>query len=122
MSKSLINKYNIAGPRYTSYPTVPYWDVATFSLENWKMSLKQAFEESNSKEGISLYIHLPYCESLCTFCGCNKRITKQHGVEPPYINAVLKNGVYIPSYLMRSQLLKNYILEEERQLFLVQKI
>lgn len=90
MSKSLINKYNIAGPRYTSYPTVPYWDIATFSLENWKLSLKQSFEESNSKEGISLYIHLPYCESLCTFCGCNKRITKQHGVESPYINAVLK--------------------------------
>lgn len=90
MSKSLINKYNIAGPRYTSYPTVPYWDSATFSLEKWKSSLKQAFEESNSKEGISLYIHLPFCESLCTFCGCNKRITKQHGVESPYINAVLK--------------------------------
>jgi oxygen-independent coproporphyrinogen-3 oxidase len=90
MSKSLINKYNIAGPRYTSYPTVPYWDIATFSLENWELSLKQSFEESNSKEGISLYIHLPYCESLCTFCGCNKRITKQHSVESPYINAVLK--------------------------------
>ncbi|MCL4170416.1 UNVERIFIED_CONTAM: hypothetical protein GTU68_031222, partial [Idotea baltica] len=43
-----------------------------------------------SKEGISLYIHLPFCESLCTFCGCNKRITKQHSVESPYINAVLK--------------------------------
>jgi oxygen-independent coproporphyrinogen-3 oxidase len=37
-----------------------------------------------------VYIHLPYCESLCTFCGCNKRITKQHDVESPYINAVLK--------------------------------
>jgi oxygen-independent coproporphyrinogen-3 oxidase len=90
MSKSLISKYNIAGPRYTSYPTVPYWNSDTFSLENWKSSLKQAFKESNSKEGISLYLHLPFCESLCTFCGCNKRITKQHSVEPPYIKAVLK--------------------------------
>ncbi|WP_372756733.1 oxygen-independent coproporphyrinogen III oxidase [Mariniflexile sp.] len=90
MHNSLVNKYNIAGPRYTSYPTVPYWDEASFSLNAWKASLKKSFEESNLKEGISLYIHLPFCESLCTFCGCNKRITKQHNVESPYINAVLK--------------------------------
>ena len=90
MNKSLVDKYNISGPRYTSYPTVPYWNNETFSLNQWKQSLVQSFEESNSKEGISLYIHLPFCESLCTFCGCNKRITKQHSVESPYINAVLK--------------------------------
>mgnify|MGYP002630583970 CR=1 FL=1 len=90
MYSSLVNKYNVAGPRYTSYPTVPYWNQETFSLKNWKSSLIKSFKESNSKEGISVYIHLPYCESLCTFCGCNKRITKQHDVESPYINAVLK--------------------------------
>lgn len=90
MLNSLVNKYNIAGPRYTSYPTVPYWNNETFSLKKWKSSLIQSFKESNSQEGISLYIHLPYCESLCTFCGCNKRITKQHSVESPYITAVLK--------------------------------
>ena len=88
MSKTLVDKYNVAGPRYTSYPTVPYWDKSTFSLEQWKASLKQSFIE-NKSEGLSLYIHLPFCESLCTFCGCNKRITKQHGVEIPYIEAVL---------------------------------
>ncbi|MDO5968943.1 oxygen-independent coproporphyrinogen III oxidase [Flavivirga aquimarina] len=90
MLNSLINKYNIAGPRYTSYPTVPYWNNETFSLKKWKSSLAESFKESNLEEGISLYIHLPYCESLCTFCGCNKRITKQHNVESPYITAVLK--------------------------------
>jgi oxygen-independent coproporphyrinogen-3 oxidase len=90
MLQSLVNKYNIAGPRYTSYPTVPYWNQDSFSSEKWKASLIQSFNETNSKEGISLYIHLPFCESLCTFCGCNKRITKQHKVESPYINAVLK--------------------------------
>ncbi|WP_298534610.1 oxygen-independent coproporphyrinogen III oxidase [uncultured Algibacter sp.] len=90
MFNSLVNKYNIAGPRYTSYPTVPYWDETTFSSEKWKRSLLKSFKESNKKEGISLYIHLPFCESLCTFCGCNKRITKQHSVESPYIKAVLK--------------------------------
>ncbi|GAA3581186.1 oxygen-independent coproporphyrinogen III oxidase [Snuella lapsa] len=90
MLKTLINKYNVAGPRYTSYPTVPYWNNDTYSLKHWKSSLITSFKESNAKEGISLYIHLPFCESLCTFCGCNKRITKQHSVESPYIDAVLK--------------------------------
>lgn len=90
MQNSLVSKYNIAGPRYTSYPTVPYWDSDSYSLEKWKSSLAASFKESNQKEGISIYIHLPFCESLCTFCGCNKRITKQHSVESIYINAVLK--------------------------------
>lgn len=90
MCFSLVNKYNVAGPRYTSYPTVPYWNTEAFSLNQWKESLIKAFNESNQEEGISLYIHLPFCESLCTFCGCNKRITKRHEVESPYIKAVLK--------------------------------
>jgi oxygen-independent coproporphyrinogen-3 oxidase len=90
MSQSLVQKYNVPGPRYTSYPTVPYWEENLFSVEKWKSSFMKSFEESNATEGISLYIHLPFCESLCTFCGCNKRITKRHEVEHPYIDAVLK--------------------------------
>ncbi|MFL0353658.1 oxygen-independent coproporphyrinogen III oxidase [Xanthomarina sp. GH4-25] len=90
MKKSLVNKYNVAGPRYTSYPTVPYWDINTFSSKKWKTSLVKSFNETNKTEGLSLYLHLPFCESLCTFCGCNKRITKRHEVESPYITAVLK--------------------------------
>lgn len=90
MGTSLIQKYNVPGPRYTSYPTVPYWDEQTFSLQLWKQTLKRSFDESNQAEGISLYIHLPFCETLCTFCGCHKKITKRHDVEQPYIQAVLK--------------------------------
>ena len=89
-ANSLIQKYNVPGPRYTSYPTVPYWDDATFSAEAWQQTLKRSFDESNASEGISLYIHLPFCESLCTFCGCHKRVTKRHEVEQPYIQALLK--------------------------------
>lgn len=87
---SLIDKYNIPGPRYTSYPTVPFWDSASFSVEKWTDSLVRSFQESNSGEGISIYIHLPFCEALCTFCACHKRITKQHKVEVPYLETVLK--------------------------------
>ena len=90
MSKSLIQKYNVPGPRYTSYPTVPYWENEEFQYDLWIESFKKSFAESNASEGISLYIHLPFCESLCTFCGCSKRITKNHGVEQPYLQAVLK--------------------------------
>lgn len=90
MSLSLVQKYNVPGPRYTSYPTVPYWDEESFSGAQWQQTFLQSFKESNTSEGISLYIHLPFCESLCTFCGCHKRITKRHEVEHPYIEAVLK--------------------------------
>ena len=86
---NLVRKYNIPGPRYTSYPTVPYWNMDTFSGKAWKATVKKSFKESNATEGISLYIHLPFCEQMCTFCGCHKRITKRHEVEKPYINTLL---------------------------------
>jgi len=87
---SLVQKYNIPGPRYTSYPTVPYWDKEGISKENWIGSFQKSFKESNQSEGISLYIHLPFCENLCTFCACHKHITKRHEVEEDYIDTVLK--------------------------------
>lgn len=90
MNASLVDKYNVPGPRYTSYPTVPYWDDTTFSAAAWEASFIKSYTESNAAEGISIYIHLPFCESLCTFCACHKRITKRHDVELPYINAVIK--------------------------------
>ena len=90
MNQSFIQKYNVPGPRYTSYPTVPYWDNFQFSLRGWKETLKHSYLESNTSQGISLYLHLPFCESMCTFCGCTKRITRNHEVELPYIKALLK--------------------------------
>jgi len=90
MYHQLVKKYNVAAPRYTSYPTVPYWNNSLFDIKSWQTAVKRSFDESNNKDGISLYIHLPFCESLCTYCGCNTRITKNHAVEDPYIKAVLK--------------------------------
>ncbi|WP_339724357.1 oxygen-independent coproporphyrinogen III oxidase [Maribacter stanieri] len=92
---SLVQKYNVPGPRYTSYPTVPFWDISTFSGKKWEETVKKSFHLSNSSTGISIYIHLPFCESMCTFCGCHKRITKRHDLELPYIKSVLKEwGLY----------------------------
>lgn len=83
-----LKKYNLPVPRYTSYPTVPFWKHDTFTQEAYLKTIRSTFWES-SKE-VSLYIHLPYCESLCTYCACNTRITKNHKVEEPYIAYVLK--------------------------------
>ena len=85
---NLVEKYNIQAPRYTSYPTVPYWDNS-LDEEKWIQRIKTSFINHNA-EGISLYIHLPYCESLCTYCACNTRITVNHKVEQPYIESLLK--------------------------------
>src|SRR6478609_9733762 len=86
---NLISKYNVPAPRYTSYPTVPYWN-STPTQEQWKDLVKTSFQKTNSANGISLYIHLPFCESLCTYCACNTRITVNHKVEGPYLETVLK--------------------------------
>ena len=86
---TLLKKYNVAAPRYTSYPTVPFWDTEQFDEAQWCNAVKNTFTNYKN-EGISVYIHLPFCESLCTYCGCNTRITKNHGVEAPYIDALLK--------------------------------
>jgi oxygen-independent coproporphyrinogen-3 oxidase len=87
MDYTLLDKYNVPAPRYTSYPTVPYWQEEVPSSGDWTQRVKAAFRENRE---ISLYIHLPYCESLCTYCGCNKRITKNHKVELPYVESVLR--------------------------------
>tara|TARA_R110002096_G_scaffold115365_2_gene249848 strand:+ start:55894 stop:57240 length:1347 start_codon:yes stop_codon:yes gene_type:complete len=89
----LLEKYNVAVPRYTSYPTVPMWDNIEVDSKKWIFQAKECFDKN---EQISLYIHLPYCESLCTYCGCNKYITKNHSVEEPYIEALLKEwSIYV---------------------------
>ena len=88
-ANDLLKKYNVATPRYTSYPTVPYWENDSFTEQQWLGRLVQTYA-AHKDQGISLYIHLPFCESLCTYCGCNTRITKNHSVEIPYIKAVIK--------------------------------
>lgn len=104
--KALIQKYNIPGPRYTSYPTVPFWDVDSFSAEKWKNSFIESFNKTNKTEGISIYIHLPFCESLCTFCACHKHITKRHEVEESYIETVLKEWTLYTALVNEKPIIK----------------
>lgn len=95
----LIKKYNVPAPRYTSYPTVPYWDAVKSEPQQWLSVVNKTFAETNDTLGISLYIHLPFCEVHCTYCACNKLITRNHDVEMPYIEAVLREwNVYLEAF------------------------
>lgn len=80
----LLQKYDVPGPRYTSYPTVPAW-VDTVTAGDYKKALASV----KPIDPLSLYFHLPFCENLCHFCGCMQVITKDHSRSRPYINTVL---------------------------------
>ena len=98
MATKLIKKYNVPGPRYTSYPTVPFWNQSP-NQDDWKNHIKKAFNYSNSSEGVSVYIHLLYCESMCSYCGCHTSISKNHKVELPYIDYLLKEwALYVDTF------------------------
>jgi oxygen-independent coproporphyrinogen III oxidase len=87
MSSNLFEKYDQPVPRYTSYPTVPYWSESP-TRDQWIGELKKAAGTVDASW--SLYLHIPYCETLCTFCGCNTVITKDHDRESPYVSTLLK--------------------------------
>ena len=97
---SLVKKYNVPTPRYTSYPPVPHWDKTNLSSQQWKDSIKQSLAtDKKFPNSLSLYLHLPFCEKLCTFCGCNKYITRDHRLEDVYINALLQEWSMYSDYL-----------------------
>jgi len=88
--KQLVEKYDRPAPRYNCYPAAPYWQSKNAENNKWINAVKKAFEQSNSDKGITMYLHMPFCESLCTFCGFEKRITTNHFVEDIYIDALTK--------------------------------
>jgi oxygen-independent coproporphyrinogen-3 oxidase len=89
IADALIAKYDVPGPRYTSYPAVPYWERVP-DQPTWLGRVAQALETAAARgQGASLYVHVPFCRTLCTFCGCNTRITRSHSVVMPYLNTVL---------------------------------
>ena len=81
VSEEFVNRYNRPGPRYTSYPTAPVW-VDTFGPKNFEAAMEEADRKASP---VSLYMHLPFCESLCLFCACNVIIQKDKSVAPPYL-------------------------------------
>jgi oxygen-independent coproporphyrinogen III oxidase len=81
VSEEFLAKYNRPGPRYTSYPTAPVWNDA-FGPDD----LERVHEQSDhARAPVSLYMHIPFCESLCLFCACNVIIQKDKSVATPYL-------------------------------------
>ena len=76
----LFARYDVAVPRYTSYPPVPHWRE-TPPEDTWLQSIRDALAGDSSS--LALYVHVPFCQSLCTFCGCNNVITRNHDHETP---------------------------------------
>jgi len=94
---NLIKKYNVQGPRYTSYPTAVQFREAT---ENGRRELVSYLEKRNeSSREISLYFHIPFCFSLCWYCGCTKVITKDQDRGDLYLDYLEKEMDLISSML-----------------------
>ncbi len=99
ISEEFLGKYNRPGPRYTSYPTAPVWQD-NFGPDD----LEHFYEAANAAQSpVSLYMHLPFCDSLCLFCACNVVITKDHSVAPPYIEILEREIDHVSKNVSRDR-------------------
>jgi len=83
---AVIKKYDKAGPRYTSYPTAPMFHTG-IGPESYEATLKRVADHDAP---LSLYIHIPFCNTVCYYCGCNKIVTKKYDRAAPYLELLLK--------------------------------
>ncbi|MBI3284176.1 MAG: coproporphyrinogen dehydrogenase, partial [Burkholderiales bacterium] len=95
--EALIRRFDSLGPRYTSYPTADRF-TADFNAESYIQYLKQRSRMEN-KPPLSLYIHIPFCASLCYYCACNKVITKDHGRSAKYLEFLEKELKLVAAHL-----------------------
>jgi oxygen-independent coproporphyrinogen-3 oxidase len=102
VSVELLRRFDVSGPRYTSYPTADRF-VEAFGAETYRTWLRKRVL-AGSPRPISLYIHIPFCESICYYCACNKVITKDHGRSSRYVR-----------YIEREMELVGGVLENARQ-------
>lgn len=102
--KDLLKKYDVQGPRYTSYPTVPCWDT-TPTEEQWISHLGRELDKNiAAKNGAAIYLHIPFCEALCTFCACNRIVTRKHERSMPYIKALHQEWAIYKNKLGRDRI------------------
>ena len=87
--QNLLRKYDVPGPRYTSYPVILYWDTPPTPAE-WLESVAASLSAADEQTGAAMYVHIPFCRSLCTYCGCNSRITCSTSVGSAYVETVLQ--------------------------------
>jgi len=102
INKAALQKYDVAGPRYTSYPTAPQWQ--TFDANQYVAALN-SFNQNDKT--LSLYVHIPFCEQLCYFCACNKVIrAKDSKVGDEFLNYLFKEIDLIATHLKKQKTVK----------------
>jgi oxygen-independent coproporphyrinogen-3 oxidase len=99
ISEDFLQKYNRPGPRYTSYPTAPIWQD-DFGPDDLEETFLRADKE---RTPVSLYMHLPFCESLCLFCACNVVIEKDHAAARPYLDLLKREIEHVSRFVARSR-------------------
>jgi oxygen-independent coproporphyrinogen III oxidase len=99
VGEEFVARYNRPGPRYTSYPTAPVWTDA-YGPNDFEAAMQTA---EAKRSPVSLYMHLPFCESLCLFCACNVIIRKDKSVTPPYLSVLKKEIDHIASRVSRDR-------------------
>ena len=82
---SVLRQFDVAGPRYTSYPTADRF-VDAFTAEDYAQTLEQRGGAGASARPLSLYVHIPFCESLCYYCACNKIVTRHKSKGGEYLD------------------------------------
>jgi oxygen-independent coproporphyrinogen-3 oxidase len=89
--EEILPRYTSDGPRYTSYPTAPVWKES-FGVEHFKAELAgdtaEAVSLATEDDGLSLYVHVPFCRSLCHFCACNKIITRKAELPQRFLETI----------------------------------
>jgi oxygen-independent coproporphyrinogen III oxidase len=99
VGEEFVTRYNRPGPRYTSYPTAPVWNDS-YGPNDFEAAMQTA---EAKRSPVSLYMHLPFCESLCLFCACNVIIRKDKSVTPPYLTILKKEIDHIASRVSRDR-------------------
>ena len=102
VSFDLLHRYNVPGPRYTSYPTAPVWKEG-FGPADYAKALEESSEAAKPAP-LSLYFHLPFCEKLCYFCGCTVVITgSEHRLEDEYLDLLEREIDFVADRLGRGR-------------------
>jgi oxygen-independent coproporphyrinogen-3 oxidase len=99
VSEEFLARYNRPGPRYTSYPTAPLWKE-DFGPDDLESTFARADADATP---ISIYTHIPFCENLCLFCGCNVSIQKDKSVALPYLESLKKEIDHVSRFVSKSR-------------------
>ena len=87
-SEQLLKKYDQTGPRYTSYPTAVQFS-SEFQARHYRQIAKDT-TANQPEQPLSLYFHIPFCDTICYYCGCSKIVTRDHGLVSPYLTHLQK--------------------------------